>query len=230
MYPESELAFTAIAALFIATPGPAVLLALRNGIQWGMAAAAWSSLGNITGVFCLSLAAMLGLGLLLQSSEALFAIVRSLGAIYFLWVGVRWVFSGIQPERTRLEHPVRPVSRRPHQLYVEALLVAVVNPTPVLFFTALFPQFISQAMPLMPQFYLLTSTYMALSFCTLMAYALAASRARHVLQQPHVVVWVNRLAGGLLVAFGLVLLWPGNPLTLSSAASYQTAGCEGVCQ
>ncbi len=216
MNPESTLAFAAVAALFIAAPGPAVLLALRNGLTWGLPAAVWSSLGNITGVFCLSAAAMLGLGLLLQSSEALFGGVKALGAAYFLWVGGRSLSAGARPAMARHAHPhahlARPISRRPQHLYAEALLVALLNPTPVLFFTALFPQFISRATPLVPQFYLLTSTYMALSFCTLMAYALLASRAKHLLQRPHVVVTVNRMVGALFMAFGLALLWLEQPL------------------
>jgi len=224
MNPESTLAFAAVAALFIAAPGPAVLLALRNGLTWGLPAAVWSSLGNITGVFCLSAAAMLGLGLLLQSSEALFGGVKALGAAYFLWVGGRSLSAGARPAMARHPHPhahthahahahrARPISRRPQHLYAEALLVALLNPTPVLFFTALFPQFISRATPLAPQFYLLTSTYMALSFCTLMAYALLASRAKHLLQRPHVVVTVNRMVGALFMAFGLALLWLEQPL------------------
>lgn len=211
MNPESTLAFAAVAALFIAAPGPAVLLALRNGLTWGLPAAVWSTLGNITGVFCLSAAAMLGLGVLLQSSEVLFGWVKALGAFYFLWMGVRGLLHGAAPVGAQQpEQPPRPVSRRPQHLYVEALLVAVLNPMPLLFFTALFPQFISAALPLMPQFYWLTSTYMALSFCTLLAYALLATRARHVFQRPLVAVWCHRIVGMLFITFGGALPWLGH--------------------
>ena len=211
--PESTWAFAAVAALFVAAPGPAVLLALRNGLTWGLPAAVWSSLGNITGVFCLSAAAMLGLGVLLQSSEAVFGGIKVLGAVYFLWMGGRWLLRGAQPAGAhQSEQPARPVSRRPQHLYAEALLVAVLNPMPMLFLTALFPQFISKALPLMPQFYWLTGTDMALSFCTLLAYALMASRVRHLLLRPRLAMGVHRLVGLLFVAFGFWLLGLGHAL------------------
>ncbi len=69
---ETIVALTAVAIVAIISPGPAILLALRNGINFGMRAVFWSSLGNVSGLFFLSAAAMLGLGLLLKSSALLF--------------------------------------------------------------------------------------------------------------------------------------------------------------
>ena len=80
---ETTLAFAAVAIIAILSLGPAILLALRNSITFGMNAAIWSSLGNILGLFCLSASAMLGLGLLLKSSALLFGFVKILGAVYF---------------------------------------------------------------------------------------------------------------------------------------------------
>jgi len=136
---ESTWAFTAIAALIIATPGPAVLLALRNGMTWGVAAAIWSSLGNITGVFCVSAAVMLGLGWVLQTSEMLFASLKTLGAVYFIWVGCCCLRGGAQPAQALRQHCRCRITRRPQHLYGEAMLVALLNPTPVLFSLHCFP-------------------------------------------------------------------------------------------
>lgn len=66
---ETIAAFTAVAAISILSPGPAVLLALRNGVGYGTLSVVWSSLGNICGIFCLSAAAMLGLGVALLALQ-----------------------------------------------------------------------------------------------------------------------------------------------------------------
>lgn len=66
------LAFTLVAAIAIASPGPATLMAINNSLAHGQRSTIWSSLGNASGLFCLSAAAMLGLGALLASSEWLF--------------------------------------------------------------------------------------------------------------------------------------------------------------
>jgi threonine/homoserine/homoserine lactone efflux protein len=94
----------------------------------------------------------------------------------------------------------------PFRLYREAFLLAAMNPKPILFFTALFPQFISTQAPLLPQFLLLTGIFMALSFLTLVSYALLAIRARPLLLKPLFAKWINRAVGVAFISFGAALL------------------------
>src|ERR1700748_2538700 len=89
MHAHTLIAFTAVAAVAILSPGPATLLALRNSMAWGPRTAVWSTLGNVCGLFCLSAGAMLGLGVVLQSSAVLFGVVKLLGAGYLFYVGFR---------------------------------------------------------------------------------------------------------------------------------------------
>ena len=203
---ETILAFSIVAGLVTLSPGPAVLLALRNGVAHGIRCVVWSSLGNVSGLFCLSAAAMLGLGVLLKSSALLFGAVKVLGALYLFYIGMRHVFG----HASALKPAVDPTSGtsvpRPLVLYREAFLMAATNPKPILFLTALFPQFISAHAPLLPQFFVLTGIYMGLSFVCLMSYALVAVRARKVLLKPNFVKWINRLVGSVFIAFGAALL------------------------
>ncbi len=210
---ETILAFAAIACLSILSPGPAVLLALRNGVAFGMRAVVWSSLGNIAGLFVLSAAAMLGLGALLKSSALLFAAVKLLGALYLFYVGARHLFGrssvlveSAEPSSSNIPPPSL-------ALFREALLLAATNPKPILFFTALFPQFLNAQKPLLPQFFILTGIFMALSFATLLSYARAASQAKRFLGKPHFSKWINRVVGTVFVAFGAALLALRRPAT-----------------
>ena len=59
------------------------MLAIRNGAAGGVRAVLPSTLGNVTGLFLLSAAAMLGLGVVLQSSALLFTL-KVAGAAYLL--------------------------------------------------------------------------------------------------------------------------------------------------
>ena len=205
MHAHTLLAFTAVAAVAIVSPGPATLLALRNSLAWGPRTAIWSSLGNVCGLFGLSAAAMLGLGVLLQSSALLFALVKLLGAGYLFWVGLRQLAG----RGVRLLPPAgqRVAARpRPLRLFGEALLTASTNPKPILFFTALFPQFLDPQAALLPQFLLLTGVFMALSFASLAVYAALAARARTLLARPRFSLWLDRSVGAIFVAFGAALL------------------------
>lgn len=198
------LAYSAVAAVAIVSPGPAVLLALRNGAMHGPRAVVWSSLGNVCGLFCLSSAAMLGLGALLMSSALLFALVKAMGAFYLCYVGLRHLLG----RASALAPPATEAARTPPAraaLYREAFWLAATNPKPILFFTALFPQFLDPHAPLPPQHFVLTGIFMALSFASLMGYALLAARARAVLLRPRLARWVNRAVGAVFVAFGVSL-------------------------
>ena len=148
---------------------------------------------------------MLGLGVVLQSSALLFGGVKLLGAGYLFYVGIRQLTGrGVTLVPAAGDMPLAPPARA--RLFGEALLTASTNPKPILFFTALFPQFLDVRAPLLPQFLVLTGLFMGLSFASLATYSLLASRARALLARPRFSAWLNRSMGAIFVAFGAVLL------------------------
>ena len=204
MQSATLITYSLVAAVSVVSPGPATMLAIRNGAAGGLRAVLPSTLGNVTGLFLLSAAAMLGLGVVLQSSAMLFMLLKVAGAAYLLYIGLRHLLG-----RSNIAPPSDPAALAPRsagRLYSEAALVATLNPKPILFFTALFPQFLNAAEPLLPQFFILTGIFMALSLPSLLAYGLLARRARRLFQQPRAVLWINRAVGSVFVAFGVALL------------------------
>lgn len=210
---ETILTYSLIAFVSIVTPGPAVLIALRNGITLGLGAAAWSSLGNVTGLFLLSTAAMLGLGALLNSSIVLFTLLKLLGAFYLLYVGMRHILGRVSIHVEEGEMTRGTIGRSRWALFREAFFIAIANPKPILFFTALFPQFLSIKMPLLPQFLVLTIIFMVLSFTTLVAYAYTATRIRKRLTNGIFVKWINRMVGAVFLVFGCGLAFMRRPMS-----------------
>ena len=93
---HSILTYTLVAAIAIASPGPATLVALHNSVAYGAKSTIWSSLGNVSGLFCMSAAAMLGLGALIASSEWIFNAVKIIGAGYLFYLGAKQLFSKSQ--------------------------------------------------------------------------------------------------------------------------------------
>lgn len=203
---ENIVTFSAVAGVAIVSPGPAILLAIRNGAAFGMRAVAWSSLGNVSGIFCLSAAALLGLGVVLMSSAFLFTLVKLLGALYLFYIGIRHLLGRASALGAAPGASDGVTVPGPLHLFREAFLLSATNPKPILFFTALFPQFVSAQAPLLPQFFTLTGIFMSMSLCTLMGYALLASHARSVLFRPGVLKWFNRVVGAVFVLFGAALL------------------------
>ncbi|WP_248799189.1 LysE family translocator [Pseudomonas sp. MWU13-2105] len=203
---HSILAFTLVAGIAIASPGPATLMALSNSVAYGARSTLWSSLGNACGLFCLSAAAMLGLGAVLASSEWLFNAVKIAGAGYLFYLGAKQLLK--KSPVLASDAQGQPTGNRPSRskLYKSAFLTAATNPKATIFFTALFPQFIDQSAALLPQFLILTVIFMALSLTSLSLYAVLASRAKGLLIRPAFSKWVNRVVGSTFIGFGAAIL------------------------
>lgn len=203
---HSVFAFTLVAAIAIASPGPATVMAINNSLAYGPRYTVWSSLGNACGLFCLSAAAMSGLGALLASSEWMFNVVKILGAGYLFYLGAKQLLN----KRSILTQEVQPdgttVAPSRMKLYKSAFLTAATNPKATMFFTALFPQFIDQGTVLLPQFLLLTSIFMGLSLASLSLYAATAAQVKGLLIRPTFSVWISRLVGTTFICFGAAIL------------------------
>lgn len=164
------LLFTGVALVAIVSPGPAVLLAINNALAHDLKTVALSSLGNVLGLFTLSSAAMLGLGVLLHTSVYLFLSFKIVGALYLIYLGIKQ-FRNLGNAFTALHVKEKKSKKELFGFFKNGYLICATNPKPILFFTALFPLFMEVNRPILPQFFILTLTFMTLSFMTLMLYA-----------------------------------------------------------
>lgn len=202
---EVWMMFTAAAFVNIISPGPAIILAISNGVSLGLRAVIVSALGNALGLFVLSLVSMFGLGLLLQTSAILFTCLKVLGAAYLIYLGIKkfksndsvFVDDGLCDSRTNVEYLKK---------FKEAFVVAVTNPKAILFFVAFFPLFLDMNSPALPQFMIMTFTFMSLSIASLVAYGSIANSARHCFKNAKVVKIFHRITGGIFIGFGFALL------------------------
>lgn len=198
------LLFLGIALVAIISPGPAVLLSVTNSLTHGFTKSVFSSLGNITGLFVVSGAAALGLGAVLQTSILLFTSLKIVGAIYLIYLGIhQW------RSKHNLFKKSMATSKREQGIrksFIQGFLVAISNPKAILFFTALFPQFIDLAKPVFAQFIILTTTFMFFSFTILAIYALSAQSAKGWFEKSNRAIWLNRVSGTIFITFGLGIL------------------------
>jgi RhtB (resistance to homoserine/threonine) family protein len=198
------LLFSAVALLAIMSPGPAILLAISNSLTHGTRSVYLSALGNEIGIMIVSLSAVLGLGVILQTSTTLFLMIKVIGAAYLIYLGVRqWRSKTNLFDRQNTEAKK---ARTNKSFFLEGLLIAVTNPKAILFFTALFPQFININAAVLPQFLMMTLTFMALSFLVLVTYGKIAFKAKRWFSTSKRVKWFNRTMGSLFVLIGLGLL------------------------
>ncbi len=195
---ELWLAYVAMCFLFAVTPGPAVLLtagqAIARGFSAGFGVILGTQLGNLV-YFVLSAA---GLGAILATSEAAFMAVKYAGAAYLVFLGLRTIRNArkaLEPAEEKV-----PVWRHP---FTQGLLNQLANPKSILFWGALFPQFVDfRADNLLVQFAILAVTGIAADIIVLSSYAAVAARGGRFMATGPKAVWRERLSGGALVVVG----------------------------
>jgi RhtB (resistance to homoserine/threonine) family protein len=196
------LLYVAAVIVLTVTPGPSVLMCISTSVQHGPRHALVASLGSTLAIACIMVLSMLGLGTVLAASETLFSILKWLGAAYLAYLGVTSLLS-------KASHIAVPEESQPQvsarTLFGRGILVGASNPKALLFFGALFPQFIEPAAPQATQFLVLGLTFIFFELFWLSIYALTAAKARHWLQQPRRATLFNRVTGAVfLLAAGLL--------------------------
>ncbi|WP_367848580.1 LysE family translocator [Rhodoferax sp. WC2427] len=211
MTTSAWLLFITISLVTAFTPGPAVLLAMSNTMAWGLRKTLLgSSVGSAVGVFVVSGIAMAGLGTLLHTSAWLFAGLKTAGALYLMYLGYRqWTNPGSVFRKTA--QVVEQADKSRLSLARQGLLVSLTNPKSILFFTALFPQFLHLDAPMLPQFLALTSTFTACALTSHVVYSLLATRLQGWFSTPRRAQAFNRVTGGAFGLLGLGLLRLKNP-------------------
>ncbi|TDR72461.1 LysE family translocator [Paludibacterium purpuratum] len=184
-----------------AAPGPNMLLAMTHGIHYGVRATVITCLGLMVGLLLYILVSAAGLGALLTASPRLFAAVSYLGAAFLVYLGIRsWRAAPVTPEAARAAGGMATLQRFRHGFFV-----ALSNPKAVIFFTALFPQFMNPHSAQLPQLAILTVSFYAIEACWQFAYASGGARLSGWLQSPRHIQLVNRLSGGAFICAGIVL-------------------------
>ena len=206
MHLSNWLLFCSVALLVTFSPGPAVLLAISNAIAVGPRRAMISSMGNGFGLFIISGVAMAGMGVVLATSATAFMLLKLAGALYLVYLGIKQWRS-----KTSIvaDAPVALGAANPNsfwKLFRQGLTVALTNPKAILFFSALFPQFITPGEPVAVQFTVLTTSFVACAMLAHLFYANLARLLKSQLATPGRAKLFNRISGGAFVLLGLSLL------------------------
>jgi threonine/homoserine/homoserine lactone efflux protein len=191
------LAFVVLETVLCFTPGPAVLFVVSTSLARGARAGlggAWGIVACNTFYFLLS---ALGVAAVILASNRLFTALKWLGGAYLVWIGVRMIVARAAPAQT-VEEPKEGAGVA---AFVRGFAVQAANPKALAFFVALLPQFIDVHASVPEQVAILALTSVAIEICVLALYVRVATRAGAYAGQRWA-IWLNRVAGGLLVAAG----------------------------
>jgi len=193
--------FVVSGLLLNVTPGPDTAYIIGRSIQLGWRGGAAAAMGISCGCLVHVSGAAIGLSAVLMTSSTAFAVVKLAGAAYLLFSGVQMLLSRPRP-MADMTAPGEAVTLR--RVFWQGALTNVLNPKVALFFLAFLPQFVAADSPHK------TLAFLALGLIficngTLWCFgvaAFAAKAATRIRQSDGVMVWINRVLGGMFVYLG----------------------------
>ncbi|MBY5990573.1 LysE family translocator [Ferrimonas balearica] len=203
MSTELYLVYLATVVVLLAAPGPMTMMTLSTSVRFGHGRALYTVLGSNAAGLILMILSATGIGALITAQPLLFELLRYGGAAYLIWLGINaWRVRKATSTAEGYQHQCRSRSK----LFRETLLVGLANPKGLLFFAALFPQFIQSGDNLPQQFALLSLTFTLVDFLILNLVALGGCALANQLASPSAQRGFNRLCGGVFIALGGVML------------------------
>ena len=156
---ETYGAFVIAAMIVLVIPGPTIILVISQSASHGRRAVLPLAAGVTLGDFTAMVLSLLGLGAVLAASAALFTILKWIGAVYLIYLGIKLWRS--EPTPQDLESLSAAVSSR--RFFTSAYVVTALNPKSIVFFVAFLPQFVNHLAPIAFQLIVLGATFLILA-------------------------------------------------------------------
>ncbi len=196
MQTEIFIAYILTVLALMSTPGPSHLLMLSNSAANGFRRSLATAAGDLSANMLQMLAAGLGVSALIMAAPKAFIIIKIAGVLYLVWLGIQMLRKSFKPRQAEANAPRTSLKA----LYLQGFITSATNPKAVVFFAALFPQFISENVAFWPQFLALSAAYIFIDGAFLSVYGFTASRLRKFTAS-NASRWIDRLGGiGILIA------------------------------
>jgi len=197
---ENYLLYIAIASATIASPGPGVVLTISNSIKYGFFGAVAGIFGVASAMLFIAIISATSLAAILSTSALAFTVLKYIGAVYLIYLGIKMWRSSSKFDLNN-KNTLKSNKKR----FTEGLLVTLLNPKPIFFFMALFPQFINPSNNYIFQFVSLATTFSVLVLIIHFSYAFFANTARSKLSTPKGSQILSKASGGFYMLFGVGL-------------------------
>jgi threonine/homoserine/homoserine lactone efflux protein len=225
MFGITHFGFFLVAVFLLnVTPGPDTAYIVGRSVAQGRAAGLMSALGISTGCCVHALACAFGLTAVLAASATAFTVIKFVGAIYLIYLGVRLVFtkhgsghpesgrsgadaSGADSQAAGASHMPAAAPKSMRQLFLQGFMTNVLNPKVVLFFVSFFPQFVSAGTDHKAVAFLALGVVFVLMSTVWNSFVawVAGSVTRRFSGKPGVKKWLDRVVGSAFVGLGLKL-------------------------
>ena len=197
---ETYMIYLAAVAVFFATPpDTSQLLVISNSVRHGLRRSAYTIAGDLTANSLQMTGAAFGLAAIIATSASAFLWIKWIGVAYLAWIGVQLIITKNQTDEVTPN-----ASGHSFRLFRQGFFTSMANPFAVVFFAALFPQFIDPMQPVLPQLLVLGVTYLVVDGVILLLWGWLGVRAAEALRHFSFGL-INKICGGLMIAAAALL-------------------------
>ncbi len=199
------ITFVIAACIIAVSPGSGAVLSMSHGLSYGVRRTSATILGLQLGLLLVLAIAGAGVGSLLLASEVAFSVVKTVGALYLIWLGIsQWRAKVAAGEGVHAARQALPTFRKRVMI---GFLTNATNPKGIIFMVAVLPQFINQHAPLLPQLAILAATMCVIDLVVMHSYAFLASSMQRFFRESSAIKAQNRVFGSLLMFIGGALFF-----------------------
>ncbi|HEO1775705.1 LysE family translocator [Acinetobacter baumannii] len=199
------LVFITIAFLTLSSPGPGVLFTVTNSINYGVRTALFGIIGLIIGMFVIAVISASGVGLIITSNPTIFTVLKFIGAFYLMYLGYK-NFVKTSPSQDLLDTEASEKTVRKSKLFYQGLFASLLNPKTIVFFIALFPQFIDIKEKIINQFLVLSLTFCLIGFLIHLVYANFSSIFKEKMLSGNNFARLNKISGCIFFILAVLLI------------------------
>ena len=189
--------------ILTATPGPNILLGVTTSVSSGFKSSLYTILGGVSATVGIMTLSYTGLGIIVASSQFLFDIIKYAGAVYLIYLGYK-AFTSTQEDYT-IDKNMDISKKDKLSLFFKGVLVASSNPKAIVFFIALFPQFIDLNSSMLVQYFILVGTFLVPELFWLLLYAYLGHKSSNWFLAHGRAKFFNRITGGVFIGAGVLL-------------------------
>ena len=191
--------FAIVCIIGAMSPGPSLAVVIRNNINYNRLAGILTSIGHGLGIGVYATLAILGLGIILQTNQNIFLIIQILGLVFLFFLGLLFINQKNSEEKIEVN---------PNQLnsFLQGFSIAIINPKILIWFTAIYSQFISiEATFIFNTILVLTASIIDAIWYIIVSLLITGYGVKNFLIERR--IFIQKISGSVLVVISLSLLF-----------------------
>lgn len=205
---DNYLLFLTMSLLLVILPGPDTTLVIQSAVVSGKKNGLLTVFGSVSGVLVHTTAAVLGLSAIIVKSALLFSILKYIGAIYLIYLGV---MSFIAMKKANNHNEAVQPKKAQKSFFLQGFTTNASNPKVAVFFLTFLPQFITSKEQALFQFLIMGLSYALITILWLILLVFLVSTISGWLKKPAVQNMIHGCTGAVLMIFGIRLALEKQP-------------------